>query len=105
MASSDPAARQGGLGPCSTTTHCSTPTSTVNSEYPPWSRGWGTQSERGKIHQKYTQCCQFILKNNRSPAREWNRIVLAQGGGIKHSSGIASDMDALNRDTGFSVFP
>lgn len=101
MAFSDPAARQGGLGPCSTTTHCSTPISTVNSEYPPWSRGWGTQSER----EKYTQSCQFILRNNRSPAREWNRSVLAQEGGIKHSSGIASDMDALNRDTGFSVFP
>lgn len=72
---------------------------------PSLEQGVGHTKWEGKIYQKYTQCCQFILKNNRSPAREWNRSVLAQGGGIKHSSGIASDMDALNRDTGFSVFP
>lgn len=73
MASSDPAARQGGLGPCSTTTHCSTPTSTVNSEYPPWSRGWGTQSER----EKYT-------KNTHSVANLYSKTTeVLQGNGIE----------------------
>lgn len=34
---------------------------------------------------------------------EWILNVLAQGEGIKYLSDIFSDMDVLNRDTGFNV--